>query len=150
MVLLSPLSSRQRPAMKIWARNSGVEYTADNRAVVGSNPTGPTMEYTKHRYRRRSHTAWERRPMDGHRSPTPVCAGSTPVAPAVRARRLTEGHQPSKLGCGGSSPSAPAKGNTTGSASPAQHGISQGGAEMVRRLTVTQEIAGSSPAPGAR
>lgn len=72
----------------------------------------------KHRYRRRTvEPSWERRPKDGHRSPTPVCAGSTPVAPAygsvaqwIRAPGFYPGDE-------GSSPSTPARRNTTGSAS---------------------------------
>lgn len=84
------------------------------------------MERTKHRLRRRSHSIWERRPKDGPRPPKPVCAGSTPVAPAVGsvAQRIrARGFYPRDEG---SIPFTPAKGNTTGSATAGSYGIFRG------------------------
>jgi hypothetical protein len=109
------------------------------------------MERTRHRYRRRFQAStWERRPKDGHRFPTPACAGSTPVAPAfgsVAQRIRAPGFYP---GDEGSSPSTPAgESNTTGSPTRAAQAALFQGSQVVRRSAVNRDSVGSTPTPGA-
>ena len=105
---------------------------------------------TMHRYRRRFRgESWERRPKEGHRFPTPACAGSSPVAPAhgsVAQRIRAPGFYP---GDEGSSPSTPARRNTTGSASGRPMLVLFQGSQVVRRSAVNRDIVGSTPSPGA-